>query len=72
MSMAQSANPANPRALYLLGWQKFATPKAWGGDKTKAKELLTTAKQQLESNTAPGIFPHWGKTEVEDLLKQIK
>ena len=72
MMLAEAANPDNPRVIYLEGWQKFATPKMWGGDKTKAKELLTTAKQKLESESAPGIEPHWGKKEVEDILKQLK
>jgi hypothetical protein len=70
--LAAQIDTDNPRALYLEGWEKFATPKMWGGDKTKAKELLTTAKQKLENNTAPGIEPHWGKKEVEEILKQLK
>ena len=72
MKLAEATNPDNPRMLYLEGWQKFATPKMWGGDKTKAKELLITAKQKLENNSAPGIEPHWGKKEVDDVLKQLK
>src|SRR6266498_1945975 len=72
MHLAEKANPDNPRVLYPEGWQKFATPKMWGGDKTKAKELLTAAKQKLESNPSSGIEPHWGKNEVEDILKKIK
>ncbi|HXL54834.1 MAG TPA: hypothetical protein VN958_01170, partial [Chitinophagaceae bacterium] len=70
--LAKKANADNPRALYIEGWEKFSTPKMWGGDKKKAKELLTTAKQKLDSNTSSGIEPHWGKKEVEDLLKQLK
>lgn len=70
--LAEQANADNPRALYLDGWQKFTTPKMWGGDKTKAKELLTEAKQKLDAGSATGIEPHWGKKEVDDLLKQIK
>lgn len=72
MYKAHAADQQNPRALYLLGWQKFATPKAWGGDKVKAKELLLAAKQKLENEPVSGSYPHWGKTEVENLLKQIK
>lgn len=72
MRLARRADPENPRAIYLEGWEKFATPKAWGGDKSKAKELLTAAKQKLESNSPSGIEPHWGKTEVEELLKKLK
>jgi len=71
-SLAEKTNPDNPRALYLQGWEKFTTPKLWGGDKNKAKEFLTSAKQKLDMNTTPGIEPHWGKREVEDLLKQLK
>lgn len=70
--LAVKENPDNPRALYLDGWEKFSTPKLWGGDKIKAKELLETAKQKLESNATTGIEPHWGKKEVEDLLTQLK
>jgi hypothetical protein len=70
--LAEKINPDNPRALYLDGWEKFSTPKMWGGDKTKAKELLQTAKQKLVSNPSTGFEPHWGKEEVEDILKQIK
>jgi len=72
MKLAEAANPDNPRVIYLEGWQKFATPKMWGGDKTKAKELLTAAKQKLESDSSPGIQPHWGKKEVEEILTRIK
>lgn len=71
LARALAINRDNPRALYLEGWRKFATPKMWGGDKAKAKELLTSAKQKLESNTSPGIEPHWGKKEVEDILKTL-
>jgi len=70
--LARQKNPDNPRALYLEGWEKFATPKMWGGDKAKAKELLTDAMQKFDSDPSSGIEPHWGKTEVEAILRQIK
>jgi hypothetical protein len=72
IQMAERMNSENPRAIYLEGWEKNATPKMWGGDKKKAKELLETAKQKLESDTSPGINPHWGMKEVDELLKQLK
>lgn len=72
IELAKRANADNPRMLYLLGWRKFATPKMWGGDKAKAKELLTTAKQKLETNPPSDIEPHWGKKEVEEILNQLK
>jgi hypothetical protein len=69
--LARRSNPDNPRALYIEGWEKYATPKLYGGDKKKAKELLTTAKQKLESNVAQDASPHWGKKEVEELLEKL-
>ena len=72
LQMAKKLNSDNPRALYLDGWVKNATPKMWGGDKNKAKELLESAKQQLDSHPSDGIDPHWGRKEVDDLLKQLK
>jgi hypothetical protein len=71
MRLAENADAGNPRVLYLEGWQKFATPKMWGGDKKKAKELLEQSLNLLNTN-ASDINPHWGKKEVEDLLKQLK
>src|SRR5579872_6650688 len=72
VKMAERLNSENPRALYLEGWAKNATPKLWGGDKVKAKELLESAKQKLDGNTAAGIDPHWGIKEVDELLRQLK
>ena len=72
IQLAKQANPNNPRMLYLLGWQKFATPKMWGGDKALAKQFLTEATQKSVAQSSNGIEPHWGKKEADDLLKQLK
>jgi hypothetical protein len=69
---AKQLNADNPRMLYLLGWQKFATPKMFGGDKALAKQLLTEAKQKLETESSTGVEPHWGKKDVDDILKKLK
>jgi hypothetical protein len=72
--LALQTNPDNPRANYLLGWEKYSTPGFWGGDKKKARELLDLAKQQLNATSASndGINPHWGQREVAELLKELK
>jgi hypothetical protein len=70
VQLALKHNPSNARALWLYGWEKYATPKMWGGDKKKAKELLTQAKQQLSTQGA-GSNPHWGKAETEELLQKL-
>ncbi len=68
---ARRTDPGNPRALYIEGWEKYATPKMYGGDKKKAKELLEQAKQNLSSNGTKDVSPHWGIKETEDLLKKL-
>ncbi|MBL7696536.1 MAG: hypothetical protein JNK79_00185 [Chitinophagaceae bacterium] len=70
--MARKANPDNPRALYIEGWEKYATPKLWGGDKNKAKELLTKAKKVLSGQSSAGTAPRWGMQEVDELLSKLK
>jgi hypothetical protein len=69
--LAEQEDPANPRAIYLDGWQKYSTPKMWGGDKKKAKDLLTDAEQKLNTESTQDIEPHWGKKEIEALLKLL-
>jgi hypothetical protein len=70
VQLALKTNPSNARALWLAGWEKYATPKMWGGDKNKAKELLQQAQQHL--NTQPAdLNPHWGKQETAEILKKL-
>jgi hypothetical protein len=66
---AAQSNPDNPRSTYLHAWEKYYTPKLWGGDKNKAKELLELALRQLGNKPSSSIYPRWGKTECEDILK---
>jgi hypothetical protein len=70
IALAEQVNPDNPRALYLEGWQKYYTPKLWGGDKTKGKEILMLAKQKMNSQPTDGIEPHWGNKEIDAILNQ--
>jgi len=69
--LAIKTNPDNPRANYLSGWEKYSTPKLWGGDKKKAKELLELAKSQLSTESKEGINPHWGQKDIDNLLKDL-
>ena len=43
----------------------------WGGDKKKAKELLEAAIKQLNKDDPSAIYPHWGRKDAEELLKQL-
>lgn len=63
--------PDNPRVLYMQAWEKYYTPKTWGGDKQKARELAKKALQKLQEEPQ-GYLPHWGKKECEALLAKYK
>jgi hypothetical protein len=66
---AKQMNPNNPRVSLLEGWLKYYAPSLWGGDITKAKQLLELALKQLENKPSSAIYPHWGKMECENILK---
>ncbi len=65
-------NPGNPRAYLLKGQNAFYTPELFGGSKTEAKALLTSAKAKFENFNAKSFEPNWGKSRVEELLKEYK
>jgi hypothetical protein len=70
--LALKTDTTNPRAYYLAGWEKYATPKLWGGDKKKAKELLEIAQKLLGPASTADVSPRWGRKEVSDLLHELK
>lgn len=72
LKLAEQADPKNPRMLYLSGWEKFVTPKIYGGDKSLAKKLLIKAENNLETEPSSYTQPHWGKKEVKEILDQLK
>jgi len=66
---ANQLNPENPRAIYLLGWEKYNTPKLWGGDKDKAKEYFQSAGNFFsKENKSSNLKPHWGERDNQDIL----
>jgi hypothetical protein len=69
--LAGQLNPENPRALMIAGWEAYETPKKWGGDKARAKELLTQAKIKFRNDNRSGIQPHWGESETDAMLKKF-
>jgi hypothetical protein len=69
--LARQLNPDNPRALMIEGWEQYETPKMWGGDKAKAKELLTQAKAKFKNDDRSGVQPHWGEPEADAILKKL-
>lgn len=71
LQKARQLNPQNPRALYVAAWEKYYTPKTWGGDKEQARQLASQSLQLLEKEAA-GTQPHWGKAENTELLGKYK
>ncbi|QNL50975.1 hypothetical protein H8S90_05135 [Olivibacter sp. SDN3] len=70
LQQALALNPDNPRAIYVAAWLKYHTPKTWGGDKNRAKELAIKSLALLKKSPQKGIQPHWGKQENQALLSQ--
>lgn len=71
LQKALALEPGNPRALYVAAWVKYYTPKMWGGDKEQAKKLATESLQKLV-NPGTDAYPHWGRTDDQQLLSKIK
>ena len=70
LKQALALNANNPRAIYVAAWLKYYTPKAWGGDKDRARELAQKSLSLLNKEAKNGAQPHWGKQENEVLLNQ--
>lgn len=69
LEMAKYLNPENPRVSYQEAWVKYYTPKLWGGNKKKARELAELGLKQLKNQPESKTDPRWGKQECEDILK---
>jgi hypothetical protein len=69
---AIALDPGNPRALLVKGQNLFYTPEAFGGGKTKAKEVLLVAGEKFKSEQPAALMPTWGKGRCLELLEQVK
>lgn len=67
LEMALKLDADNPRALYVDTWNKYHTPKAWGGDKRLARELAQKSLALL-AKAPKDVQPHWGTRENNNLL----
>lgn len=69
---AIALDPENPRPYLLKGINLFYVPSMFGGDKTQAKVVLTTAKEKFDTYTAKNLQLNWGRNKVEELLSNYK
>jgi hypothetical protein len=73
MEAAMKQDPTNPRPYYLKGQGLKYTPEQFGGGCATAKPELQTAMDKYAAfKPASELSPNWGKTQVENLLKDCK
>ena len=71
-TLAIAADSLNPRPEYLIGVGIFHTPEQFGGGPANAKPILEKSLAKFEKFVpANDLMPHWGREEVEQILKQI-
>ncbi len=72
LETAQQQDPENPRVFVLKGQNFLYTPEAFGGSKTKAKEMFDLALKKFATfKPESEIAPHWGEAYVKELMKQV-
>lgn len=70
---AKKMDPENPRVYMLQGQALLYTPEAFGGSKTKAKEMFEVALTKFAAaKPASTIVPQWGEAYTKMLIEQIK
>jgi hypothetical protein len=73
MEAAMKQDPANPRPYYLKAQGLKYTPEQFGGGCKTAKPVMQTALDKYNGfKPASELNPNWGKTQVEQLLKQCQ
>ena len=73
MEAAMTQDPTNPRPYFLKGQGLKYTPEQFGGGcKTALPELETALAKYASFKTAGELYPNWGKTQVENLVKECK
>jgi hypothetical protein len=70
---AQTLNPENPRADYMLGVTLKNTPDFYGGGKKAALPVLEGAMKKYDKFVPTSeIYPNWGKDDCQKQLDACK
>jgi len=73
IAKAKELNADNPRIYYLLGTNKFFTPKMFGGGKKAALPYFEKAEGLYAKETSDDITkPYWGKGATGFFLAECK
>ncbi|MCS7037844.1 MAG: hypothetical protein NZM41_14345, partial [Saprospiraceae bacterium] len=68
LEKAQQINPDNPRVYVQRASNLYFTPRMWGGDKEKAREVLVVAERKFSAfQPASELHPDWGRSTVQYL-----
>lgn len=61
LDKAQQLNPDNPRVYVQRASNLYFTPRMWGGDKQKAREMVGIAERKFSIfHPASDLHPNWG------------
>ena len=70
---AMQQDPANPRPYMLTGQNLKYTPEQFGGGcKTALSQLETAMEKFISFKPVSEIYPSWGKTFTESMVKECK
>ncbi|QEH40568.1 hypothetical protein [Chitinophaga sp. XS-30] len=70
---AKAMDPENPRVYMLQGQALLYTPEAFGGSKSKAKQLFGIALEKFAAaKPESSIVPQWGEAYTKILIGEIK
>lgn len=71
LKKAVAANPLNPRAYMLLGYNTYYTPVMFGGGAKKALPLFLQARDKFNIHKPELPFlPAWGAAENQQMIRE--
>jgi len=71
LKKAIAANPSNPRAYMLMGYNVFYTPALFGGGAKKALPLFLKARDKFNVfKPEQSYLPTWGAAENQEMIRE--
>lgn len=68
LDKAQQLNADNPRVYVQRASNLYFTPRMWGGDKQKAREMVGVAERKFNTfRPASDLHPDWGRNTLRYL-----
>ncbi|MFO7369686.1 MAG: hypothetical protein R6X09_05385 [Bacteroidales bacterium] len=71
LKKAVAANPSNPRAYMLMGYNTYYTPVLFGGGAKKALSLFLKAREKYHAfKPELPYLPSWGLAENQQMIRE--